>query len=130
MCLAIEISSFLQVDGVPQMNEEFTKWVNSVEGNLISNVVIADFPDTGRGLKAIVDIHKGDTIVQIPGDIIFSSLNIRKSALFNQISEMMFPTWAITGIMPTTGEKTKRQTITNRTLITTSRTTRRGKSQR
>ena len=88
--------------GLVKMDSDYLAWIDSAAGPARFNyaVDIDYFEETGRGLKALKDISAGDLILQIPAAVMLTSLNIRFSSLFNEISPFMFPPWAFSGKYP------------------------------
>jgi len=86
------------------INSIYKCWLNTKLDNekeeFKSIVDLQYFPDTGRGLKAIKDINESDLLLEIPARFILSSLNIRFSPLFSELSSSYFPSWAFTGKIP------------------------------
>ncbi|KAL1924043.1 uncharacterized protein VTP21DRAFT_7078 [Calcarisporiella thermophila] len=59
--------------------ESFVLWAKS-EGLKADGLVASDFPDTGRGLKALRDFNIGDIILEVPGNIIITPDSILEKA--------------------------------------------------
>ena len=86
------------------INSLYKCWLNTKLDNekeeFKSIVDLHEFPDTGRGLKAMKEINESDLLLEIPARFILSALNIRFSPLFSELSSSYFPSWAFTGKIP------------------------------
>lgn len=53
-----------------QCYEALLQWVRATEGSFVGPIAMHQFPDTGRGIQALQDLHAGQSTLKIPESLL------------------------------------------------------------